>query len=101
RGRLSVHQPLSRRCGAAAAMTHGLELVDELRMREKLGHRPEGKPPEVLVEAGDHHTHSAGREFERGHDDALTEELSLVDTDDVGTMRLRCDITHRRERHPV
>jgi hypothetical protein len=45
--------------------------------------------PEVLVEAGDDDPDAALGEVERARDDALTEELSLVDTDDVESLRPR------------
>ncbi len=88
RCRRAVDEPLGRRRRSAAAMADGLELVDELGVREELGHRPERQPPEVLVEPGDDHTHAALGEVERRHDDSLTEELRLVDPHDVEALRL-------------
>ena len=67
-------------------MADGLQLVDELGVREELGHRPERQAPEILVEARDDDPDAALGEVERARDDALTEELSLVDTDDVESL---------------
>ena len=79
-------------------MADGLQLVDELRVREKLGHRPERKAPEVLVESCDDHPDATLGEGERARDDALTEELSLVDTDDVESLRTLGHLGDGRDR---
>ena len=50
RRRPAVDEPLRRRRRSAAAVADGLQLVDELGMRQQNGHRPERLAPEVLVE---------------------------------------------------
>ena len=86
RRRAPVDEPLRRRRRAAAAVADGLQLVDELGVREELRHRPEGEPSEVLVEAGDDDPDAAVRELERVRDDRVLEELHLVDPDDVESL---------------
>ncbi len=64
-------------------MADGLQLVDELRVREEFRHRPERQPAEVLIEPGDDHARPAVGQLERAGDDAVAEELRLVDPDHV------------------
>ena len=80
RRRRAVHEALRRRRRAPAAMADRLELVHELGVGQELGHRPERESPEVLIEARDHDACAAVRELERGRDDAVPEELRLVDS---------------------
>ena len=80
---IAVDEPLRRRRRAAAAVADGLQLVDELCAREKLGHGPERLPAEVLVEPGRDHADAALGERERGIDNGRLEELRLVDPHDV------------------
>src|SRR4029079_17225374 len=65
----------------AAAVADGLELVDELGMREQLGHRSERKPAEVLVEPRSDHTGAAVGKRRSSTPELVLEELGLVDAD--------------------
>ena len=75
-------------------MADGLQLVDELGVREQLGHRPERQPTEVLVEPRRDHAGAAVGERERGADDLLLEELGLVDPDHLEPARALDELGH-------
>ena len=81
--RPAVDEALRRRGRAAAAVADRLQLVDELGVREQLGHDAERQPAEVLVEPRDDDPDAAVGERERRVDDRAVEELHLVDADDV------------------
>ena len=100
RGRPAVHEPLRGRRRTAAAVTDGLQLVDELRVGEQQRHRAERLPPEVLVEAGGDDSRSALGERERGLHDRRLEELHLVDADDVVALRAAVELRHRADGTP-
>jgi hypothetical protein len=100
---LPVDEPLGRRRGPTAAVTHGLQLVDELRAGEQRGHRPERETAEVLVEAGGDHADPAVGQGERGVDDRLLEELDLVDSHCLASARAGDELgraVDRDRRHP-
>jgi hypothetical protein len=73
-------------------MADGLQLVDELRACEELGHRSERQPAEVLVESRSDHAGAALRERQRRVDDRRLEELHLVDPHDVDAARPRDEL---------
>jgi hypothetical protein len=73
-----------------------LQLVDELRVGEELGHRAERQTPEVAVEAGGDDANAAVSELEGGRYDRELEELHLVDTDDVESLGAGDQLGDRR-----
>src|SRR5581483_6206160 len=77
RCRRAVDEPLRHRRRAAAAMTDGLQLVDELRAAEQLGHRAERQSAEVLVEPRGDDARAALDEGVDCEDDLRLEELHL------------------------
>ena len=95
----AVDEPLGGRGRATAAVADGLQLVDELGMRQELGHRTEGKSPEVLVEPRHDDADSAIGQLERVLDDRRLEELHLVDPDDLEPLCTLEDVVHGRHRN--
>ena len=93
--RPTVDQALRRRCSAAAAVADGLQLVDELGVRQQRRHRPEREPPEVLVEPRRDHAGTVVGELERDADDLFVEELRLVDADHLEAARPLCELATR------
>ena len=80
-------EALGERGRAAAAMADRLELVDELGDAEQRRHRPERLGAEVLRETGGDDARAAPDERRNGVDDAVVEELHLVDPDCVVAVR--------------
>ena len=78
----TVDEALRGRRRPTAAVAHGLQLVHELGVREQLGHRAERQAAEVLIQTCDDDARPAVCELERARDDAVSEELRLVDPDD-------------------
>ncbi len=71
-------------CGrAAAAVTDGLELVDEFGTGPQLGHRDERLGPEVVSRARDDHARAALGQLHSDVDDRVLEEVQLVEADHV------------------
>ena len=87
RRRSPVDEALRRRRGPTTAVADRLQLVDELGVGQEVRHRPERKPPEVLVETGGDDPYATRREVERVRDDGVPEELHLVDPDHVESLR--------------
>ena len=99
RRRSPVDEALRRRRGPTTAVADRLQLVDELGVGQELRHRPERKPPEVLVEARRDDPYAARRELERVRDDRMPEELHLVDPDDVESLGALGHVVRRRDGH--
>ena len=59
-----------------------MQLVGVVGVGEQQRHRPEGLAAEIAVEARGQHARAALDEAERDVDDAVVEELHLVDADD-------------------
>ena len=68
-----------------------MDLLDVLRDGHQAGHGPEGLSEEVRVQAGDDHADAPAGEFLDDADDAVIEELGLVDADDLD---VRVDLEH-------
>jgi hypothetical protein len=78
---MPVDEPLGHRGRAAAAMADGLQLVDELRPAEQLGHRAERQSAKVLVEPRRDDARSPLDKRVDDENDPRCEELDLVDAD--------------------
>src|SRR5262249_44298657 len=99
RRRLAVDEPLRHRPRAAAAMADRLELVDELSHAEKRRHWAEPEAAEVLRQArGDDARPGLDEAVDRV-DDAVVEELHLVDPDGVVAHGEALHVLARRRRH--
>jgi hypothetical protein len=85
RGRLGDEALRSAR-GRAADRADGVHLGHLFRDGHELGHRREGAPQVVLVEARRDDAHAAVGEPLAHLDDAAVEELRLVDGDDLGLL---------------
>ncbi len=100
---LAIHQALGAGSRTTAAMTDRLQLVDELRTGEQVGHRAEWLRPEVGVETGSDHAHTTLGQIDADAHDLLVKELDLVDADDVVPAGKTIDITggaHPNGAHP-
>src|SRR6267143_1350036 len=80
--RPAVHEPLIPGGRTPAHHADRLELVDHLGDAHEGRHRAEGQAPEVDVCAGENDAYPAVGEAVRQIDDAIVEELCLVDRDD-------------------
>src|SRR5256885_1201149 len=87
-GRNAVDDPLRTRRRLAAHDADRLQLVDALGQREQYRDGPERLATEVQVEARADHAAPARDQSAYDVDDAVVEELDLVDADDA---RLRSD----------
>ena len=88
RRRPAVEEALGERRGAAAAVADGLQLVDVVGEAEELGHRPNGSPRKSCASPAAT-TRPPRSTSSDDLDDAVVEELHLVDPDRLVARRER------------
>src|SRR6266852_5777884 len=81
---LAVDEPLIPGCRTPAHHADRLELVDDLGDAHEDWHRTERQAPEIEVGARENDAYSPVGEPVRKIDDAVVQELRLVDGDDFG-----------------
>src|SRR5438445_7122889 len=84
--RLPVDEPLIPGSRTPAHHADRLELVDDLGDAHEDWHRTERQAPEIDVGACENDAHSPVGQPVRQIDDAVVQELSLVDGDDFGAV---------------
>src|SRR5687768_6290372 len=72
--------------GLAALDTDGVYFGNKLRYRKQVRHRTKRGPGVVLVKPGDDHPHSAIRELVCNIRDFCIEELTFINTDNLGIL---------------
>src|SRR6267378_1898913 len=84
--RLAVDETLIPGCRTPAHHADRLELVDDLGDAHEDWHRTERQAPEIDIGAREYDAHAPVGEPVRQIDDAVVQELGLVDGDDFGAV---------------